>query len=85
MSDTHPTLVLPQRLTIDSVEELHARVLALTPGTLDGAGVTVIDGAGAQWLAAAVATGWQLGARSTPLEKGVSLLGLTQLLSARVN
>lgn len=81
MSNTHTTLALPQRLTIDSVEELHARALASTPGILEGADVTVVDGAGAQWLAAAVATGWQVRSTSEPLARGVSLLGLTQLLS----
>lgn len=74
------TLLLPPRLTIDSLEALHARASALPPGRLDGTEVTTVDGAGAQWLASAVATGWQVDASSEPLARGVALLGLTNLL-----
>jgi hypothetical protein len=75
-----PTLLLPQHLTIEFVEQLHAQALALEPGCLDGGAVTVVDGAGAQWLASAVATGWTLDGASAPLARGVALLGLSHLL-----
>ena len=75
------TLLLPPRLTIEFLEELHARAAVAEPGALDGGEVTAVDGAGAQWLASAVSTGWCLRSPSQPLEKGLSLLGLTALFS----
>jgi|GEM_PF-4118699 anti-anti-sigma regulatory factor len=74
-----PTVALPERLNIESLEALHGHVKALEAGVLDGSAVTSVDGAGLQWLASAVSSGWSVQGASTALEQQVAFFGLPPL------